>query len=313
MKIGELIKMTSAYKIVAGEKRSETLSHAYLIICEDGKKLKDYIKAFAKLIMCGSDEFCDDCRTCRLIEKEIYPDCTFYPKEKDKILVSDVDDLVGQTYIKPLENKRRLFVLCGAENMNAAAQNKLLKTLEEPPENVVILMGATSEYPLLATIKSRVKKLEIPPFSSEVLLSALKGEFDDEEKLKRAIALSGGKLGEAIESYSSGESEELFFKCRKILKKMKSSKDVLTFFGEIDKDKLSEFITAMKIEVGELEKKLVKENLREIDGFTVGALVAIEELLDEKRIALNFNANGNMTLDRILLGILEEKHKWQRL
>lgn len=94
---------------------------------------------------------------------------------------------------------------------------------------------------------------------------------------------------------------------------MKSSKDVLTFFGEIDKDKLSEFITAMKIEVGELEKKLVKENLREIDGFTVGALVAIEELLDEKRIALNFNANGNMTLDRILLGILEEKHKWQRL
>ena len=61
--------------------------------------------------------------------------------------------------------------------MNASAQNKLLKTLEEPPKNVHILLGATSEYPLLATLKSRVKKLEIPPFDNQTIYKAL-GQFD---------------------------------------------------------------------------------------------------------------------------------------
>ncbi len=313
MTFAEIVKTTNAYKIMAGEKRNDVLSHAYLIICDDGKALRDYLKIFAKLIMCDGDEFCGECRTCRLIDKEVYPDCTFYPQEKDKILVSDIDDLVSQTYVRPLENKRRLFVLCGAENMNTSAQNKLLKTLEEPPENVVILMGATSEYPLLATIKSRVKKLEIPPIHSEILFDVLKSELTDEDRLKRAIALSGGRVGEAISSYNSGKGEELFIKCRKILNEMKTSRDVLSFVGDIDKDDISDFITAMKIEAGEIQRRIIRENVKEINGYTVGALVAIEELLDKKCDALNFNANGNMTIDRILLGILEEKHKWQQL
>lgn len=61
--------------------------------------------------------------------------------------------------------------------MTPAAQNKLLKTLEEPPANVHILMGATSEYGLLPTVLSRVRRLEIHPFPDRVLLSAMEGEF----------------------------------------------------------------------------------------------------------------------------------------
>ena len=158
MYVEEIIKSTNAYKIISGDKKRNTLSHAYLIICSDGESIRDYLKIFAKLISCDEDG-CDKCRTCRLINDENYADCTVYPQEGAKILTADVDDLISKTYIKPIENQKRLFVLSNVENMNTSAQNKILKTLEEPPENVCILMGATGDYTLLTldfTVGKRV-------------------------------------------------------------------------------------------------------------------------------------------------------------
>ena len=119
-------------------------------------------------------------------------DCVFYPKDGDKIKTADSDDLVSKTIVKPIENDLRLFVLCGAENMTAEAQNKILKTLEEPPENVCILIGASSDATILPTVKSRVKRLDIPPFSDSEIEDALKEEYPDAKKRESAIALGGG-------------------------------------------------------------------------------------------------------------------------
>ena len=79
----ELIKSTNAYKIISGDKKRESLSHAYLIVCADGESLRDYLKIFAKLIACDNDG-CENCRTCRLISSEQYADCTFYPQAGGK-------------------------------------------------------------------------------------------------------------------------------------------------------------------------------------------------------------------------------------
>lgn len=159
----KLLKQTTAYKIFSADKACGGLSHAYLISTRDGAKLRDYVKVFVKTALCSAPTYCDDCRTCRLIDKEEYADAAFYPKNlsgkiADKILTADVDEIIASTYLKPLEAPLRVFALCGADTMPAAAQNKLLKTLEEPPENTLILLGALSEYPLLSTVKSRVKK-----------------------------------------------------------------------------------------------------------------------------------------------------------
>lgn len=307
----KVIRNTNAYKIIYGEKRRGELSHAYLIVCPDGVMLKTYMKLFASLIMCENDGACGECRPCRLIDKEAYADCDFYPKDGDKIKTADIDDLVSKTIIRPIESDIRMFVLVGAENMTAEAQNKILKTLEEPPRNVCILIGATSDNALLPTVKSRVKRLDVPPFSDGEIRRALGDEYPDKAKLESAIALGGGKIGSVIKAYTDGNAEKMQTFCREVLFSMRSSKDVAKYSSKINKDNIKDFISILKSEVANL---LVKDNRKAGDyGYVTGALIAISDMLSEKERALYYNANAVMVADSVLLAILGEKYKWQKL
>lgn len=307
----KLIKNSNAYKIVSGDKRRGELSHAYLIVCPDSLMLKDYLKLFASLIMCENGTACGECRPCRLIDREAYADCDFYPKEGDKIKTADIDDLVSKTIIRPIESDIRMFVLVGAENMTAEAQNKILKTLEEPPRNVCILIGATTDNALLPTVKSRVKRLDVPPFSDGEIKRALGDEYPDKAKLESAIALGGGKIGSVIKAYTDGNAEKMQAFCREVLFSMRSSKDVAKYSSKINKDNIKDFISILKSEVANL---LVKDNRKAEDyGYVTGALIAISDMLSEKERALYYNANAVMVADSVLLAILGEKYKWQKL
>ena len=314
MYVEELIKSTNAYKIIAGEKKRNSLSHAYLIVCPDADYLKEYLKVFARLIACD-DDGCSKCRVCKLISEEAYADCTFYPSEGTKILTADIDNLLAQTYIKPIENKTRLFVLSNVENMNGAAQNKILKTLEEPPENVCILMGATMDYSLLPTVKSRVKRIDVPPFGDKILKNTLIGEFSDIKKLDKAISAGGGRLSEIVRVYNDNSVEKVTLLCRSVLTEMRSSKDVVRFSAKIDQENIAQFITEMKVEVMRVAKLKLAGLLNDpvLNEYPIGALMAIEDLLSSKERAVNFNSNVQMMVDSILFGILEEKHKWLKL
>lgn len=307
----KVIRNTNAYKIIYGEKKRGELSHAYLIVCPDGVMLKTYMKLFASLIMCENDGACGECRPCRLIDKEAYADCDFYPKDGDKIKTADIDDLVSKTIIRPIESDLRMFVLVGAENMTAEAQNKILKTLEEPPRNVCILIGATSDNALLPTVKSRVKRLDVPPFSDGEIRRALGEEYPDKAKLESAIALGGGKIGSVIKAYTDGNAEKMQAFCKEVLFSMGSSKDVAKYSSKINKDNIKDFISILKSEVANL---LVKDNRKaEDNGYVTGALIAISDMLSEKERALYYNANAVMVADSVLLAILGEKYRWQKL
>lgn len=307
----KVIRNTNAYKIIYGEKKRGELSHAYLIVCPDGVMLKTYMKLFASLIMCENDGACGECRPCRLIDKDAYADCDFYPKDGDKIKTADIDDLVSKTIIRPIESDIRMFVLVGAENMTAEAQNKILKTLEEPPRNVCILIGATTDNALLPTVKSRVKRLDVPPFSDGEIRRALGDEYPDKAKLESAIALGGGKIGSVIKAYTDGNAEKMQAFCREVLFSMRSSKDVAKYSSKINKDNIKDFISILKSEVANL---LVKDNRKAEDyGYVTGALIAISDMLSEKERALYYNANAVMVADSVLLAILGEKYKWQKL
>ncbi len=307
----KVIRNTNAYKIIYGEKKRGELSHAYLIVCPDGVMLKTYMKLFASLIMCENDGACGECRPCRLIDKDAYADCDFYPKDGDKIKTADIDDLVSKTIIRPIESDIRMFVLVGAENMTAEAQNKILKTLEEPPRNVCILIGATTDNALLPTVKSRVKRLDVPPFSDGEIRRALGDEYPDKAKLESAIALGGGKIGSVIKAYTDGNAEKMQTFCREVLFSMRSSKDVAKYSSKINKGNIKDFISILKSEVANL---LVKDNRKAEDyGYITGALIAISDMLSEKERALYYNANAVMVADSVLLAILGEKYKWQKL
>lgn len=312
---------TNAWKIVKNDKKTG-LFHAYLVLSRDEKYLRDILKRFAKLILCGEDG-CGNCRVCRLIDGENYADAVFLPANGEKILTEDVNALIEDSYVKPLEGDKKLYVVVGAQNMPAAAQNKLLKTLEEPPKNVVILMGATNAYALLPTVRSRVKTLEIPPFTAEEIETALADTCRDREKLALAAACGDGTVGRAEDLYQDARLEKLFDLTAEIVVKMKSSRDVLKYANLVlrEKDRLGDIFNIASALFRDMlaEKQGAKAadahalgKVRAATGFNVGSLVSALEKTEEAVRRLSFNANETMLAEWWLFAILEGKHKWQR-
>ena len=316
-----LLKNTNAFKIFLGDKKSNTLSHAYLITCDDRACLETYLKIFAKALMCENGEPCNHCRTCNLIDSKNYTDVVFYPKGK-KIVTADIDELVEKSYYKPLESSKKLFVLSDVADMNVQAQNKLLKTLEEPPENTYILMGATTVYPLLSTLLSRAKKLEILPFSETILINALKDTYSDIDRLSLAVRVSGGKLGEAISKYENQDSKSAEELAINALLTLNSSTQIAKFSNLITKDIISDFISALtqitslslQIALGACKNdKDVSESVLEISKtVSVGALIYIQDKIRIAEKSLRFNGNLTAVVDGLLFGIVEGKYKWSK-
>ena len=317
MDASKLLLSTNAFKILKADKQNKTLSHAILIVCDDIFMLETYVTYFAKLIMCDSFEPCLTCRTCTLIDKHSYVDTVFYPTGK-KILVQDVDDLIEKSFYKPLENENKLFVLLNAQDMNAQAQNKLLKTLENPPKNTIILLGTTTTNTLLSTVLSRVKKLEIGKFADGEIFELLKEECTDKERLQSAVKLSFGKVGEALYRYNQEDGNKAYNASVRVLLELLNSKQVAEFSAEIDGDILSDFIsiTSRLLEECMLYKSGIKsqdENVSKIaEKYTYGALIFIQDKLRDAEKSIHFNGNVNAVKDALLFGILEGKYKWSK-
>ncbi len=312
-----LLKNTNAYKIFNGDKKRGTLSHAYLIVSDDKLFLENYLKNFAKVLSCNESEPCNSCRICSLIDKKSYTDVIFYPKGK-KIVVADVDELIEKSFFKPLESDKKIFVLSDVAEMTVQAQNKLLKTLEEPPKNTYLILGATSVYPLLSTVLSRCKRLDIKPFLEEEIYAYLSSSLGESEKLKSAVRLSGGRLGEAINRYETGEgtiAEELAYSA---LTSLKTSADVASFTSKITKELLKDFISSLANLVSLATAYLINggDASNKVKGvasaLSVGALIHIQDKLRTAEKAVYFNGNLTAVVDGILFGVVEGKFKWSK-
>lgn len=326
----DFLKKSNAYKTIARDKIKGRMSQSYLVICRDVRLNRFYLKALAKLIMCpNDDEFCDECRACRMIDKELSYDCTIYPKEGEKIKAEDIDRLAGEfSYTKPLEGDNKLFVIVGAENMLPVSQNKLLKTLEEPPKGVYILLGAQSEAPLLPTVKSRCRKLEIPLFSSETIYETLKDDYPDKSKLKLVSELVFGQPGLVEEVYNGSRIYENVSLAFETLSMMTSSSQLPAYstrIAKLEREAFIEYIEVLKlvmrdilmVKEGKQQYVFIPDRIEETEKmasrFETGSLISLITLLGDITRRTDFYANANMLADKVLFAILEERYKWQKL
>ena len=313
-----LLQDTNAYKTVKTDKAANRLSHAYLILSADKSNLGEYLKLFAKLILSAGD------RADRLIEQGIHPDVFTFPQKGDAVLKEDVEKIIEESFLKPVEGDKKLFIINNGESMNATSQNKLLKTLEEPPANVHILIGAASEYPLLSTFKSRVKKLVIPPFSAERLIDALKGDCPDAERLTDAVSCGDGTVGKAAALYGDENLSLTMETAADVYVNMRTSRDVLEYSCKIAKTcDIKEFLSVLGLinrdlmlylngaESAVFNKKTLAR-VKTAQGFTAGATVYIADEIAESERRLSANGNPQAVLERLLFAILEGKYKWRK-
>jgi DNA polymerase III delta' subunit len=132
------------------------LAHAYLF---SGPKQVDKLStalAVAQLVNCQeTDVPCLVCASCQKIAGHNHPDVYWIGSQEDVIKIDDIRQMLGRVVLRPFEARRKVFVLANVERMTAEAANALLKTLEEPAANTLMLLCTSNIDICLDTVKSR--------------------------------------------------------------------------------------------------------------------------------------------------------------
>ena len=198
------------------------VSHAYIFAGEEGSGKKLLANLFAQALLCREREPgtaervpCGTCISCIQAQSGTNPDLIVLSHEKDNLISVDEirEGVVGPVQIRPYQGGYRVFLIDEAEKMNAAAQNALLKTIEEPPSYAVILLLTANPDALLPTILSRCVILHLRAVEERKIRDFLIREKGaDPETAGTAAAFSQGNTGTAIAlATESGQAEELAF------------------------------------------------------------------------------------------------------
>jgi DNA polymerase-3 subunit delta' len=152
-------------------------SHAYLFRGPRGAGKRAAARAFAAEILAGGAEDPDDARRRALLDPSPHPDLVWLAPRGAQHLVDEVRERVIRAAVyRPFEGGKRVFVIEAAEALRDESQNALLKTLEEPPEFVHLILLSSEPEALLETIASRCQPVDFAPLSPEVLEAELSAD-----------------------------------------------------------------------------------------------------------------------------------------
>ena len=211
MKFADIIGQENIKAHLKGAILAGKVSHAYIIAGEKGSGKKSIANAFSKTLLCdtGGNDACDNCISCHKSDTGNNPDIINVYKDPEKTVLSVEDireQLVHTIDIRPYEHKYKIYIVHEAEKMNEAAQNALLKTIEEPPSYAVILLLTENAESFLPTILSRCIRLNIVPLPEEtVKAEVMKRENLPDYMAETVAAFSRGNLGKALLLSGSNE------------------------------------------------------------------------------------------------------------
>ncbi len=197
-----------------GALESKKVSHAYIINGEKSSGKEFIARIFAMALQCeqGGKEPCNECRSCKQALSKNQPDIIYVSHEKPNTI--SVDDIRAQVnndvVIKPYSSRYKVYIINEAEKMKPQAQNAILKTLEEPPEYVVILLLVSNVNSLLPTILSRCVLLNMKPVRDSLVKKYLMEELRiPDYKADVCVAFARGNVGKAKALASSEEFENV--------------------------------------------------------------------------------------------------------
>ncbi|MCR5669507.1 MAG: DNA polymerase III subunit delta [Butyrivibrio sp.] len=195
------------------------VSHAY-IISGEADSGKEYIaRIFARALQCENRqekgefiESCNECHSCVQALSGSHPDIITITHEKPATI--GVDDirlqLNNDVIIKPYESRYKIYIMPEGEKMTPAAQNALLKTLEEPPSYIIIIILTSNINAFLPTILSRCIVLPMKPAKDDSIMKYLMEECKVVDyKAMLCAAFARGNVGKAVALASNEQFEEL--------------------------------------------------------------------------------------------------------
>lgn len=272
------------------------LFHAYLIEGPEGSGKRTLADRITGGLLCeGNNPPCGACRQCYKLKQNCHPDLIRIP---NSISVDELRKLLAEIVFTPNDAAYKVYRIDGAEALSPAAQNLLLKTLEEPPKYAVFLLLCNSKEGLLQTVRSRCQVLSLAPLPEPILEEHFRktyGEYND--RARAAVLLSAGFLGKALQIYEDGDSEDLQ-KCRRLEEAIRHGdpETVFRLFDFTERERLTAFYKTFDL--------YLKQRLRTAAGEERSQTANLVMLWNSAAEAMNTNINlklWNTNLARLCL------------
>ena len=286
--------------IVGNEKLKRTLetsvnlnrtSHSYLFIGIQGIGKKLLATEFAKRILCLEDKQSCQCKSCIEFEGNNNPDFMCIEPDGNSIKIEQIRYLQKKIQEKPILSNKKVYIINEADTMKDAAQNCLLKTLEEPPEYATIILICSNEDNLLSTIKSRCTRMHFEPINIELVKKYIKEKYPEEEISENIINLSQGSIGKILKL---NENKNIYENIEKIFLNMQNKDlvEIIQMAEEIykAKEEISSILDYMNV----ILLKLSKQNIK---------YIRCIEIVEETKKRLKVNSNYDMCIDNLLFNM----------
>ncbi len=303
------------------------VSHAYIINGERSSGKEFIAKIFAMTLQCEKQgtEPCNECHSCKQALSKNQPDIIRITHEKPNTIgVEDIrDQLNGDVSIKPYSSPRKIYIMNDAEKMTVQAQNALLKTLEEPPSYVVIILLTTNAEALLPTLLSRCVMLSMRPVENKLVRKYLMEEMEvPDYQADICVAFAKGNIGKAKALASSEDFDNIKDEAIRVLKYIKNMEigELTAAIKKISEYKveINDYLDILVIwyrdvllykathDVNDLtfkdELKYIKKQANES---SYEGIEKIVQAIDKTKSRLKANVNFDLSMELLLLTIKE--------
>ena len=281
---------------------NNTISHSYMFVGIDGIGKKLIAKEFARKILClnKQNQNCATCDSCIKFNSGNNPDFLEIFPDGNSIKIAQMREMQEKVYQKPIVSDKKVFIIDQVEKMTEEAQNSLLKTLEEPPEYMVIILITSNENKLLNTVKSRCIRINFTGLSKQDI-TKYAGAHQINISSQNLLEMCGGSIGklekinENIDDYNSLElatNKLIDGKLKNVVEEMNCF-NILYESKEIIQDLLDYMTVLIYLHISK-EKDYRQKFLNTI------------KLIEETKQRLNSNTNYDMSIDNLLFKIWEE-------
>lgn len=306
----------------------DKVSHAYIINGERNCGKEFMAKAFAQTLLCEDPkdgEPCGVCHSCVQAESLNHPDIIFVSHEKPNTIgVDDIRAQINSTVdIAPYQSEKKIYIVNDSDLMTIQAQNALLKTLEEPPKHVVIILLTSNLDVFLPTILSRCVVLDFKPVKDELIQDFLMTTMQiPDYQAQICAAFARGNVGKArllakseefdkvkdealglLKNIKDMEINEIVASIKKIQEYKFDVNDYLDIFSIWYRDML--MFKATHDANGLIFKEEIKSIIRAADQSSYEGIETILDALEKCKSRLKANVNFELSMELLLLTIKE--------